>query len=102
MKLADIAGRVAAEHGLSQATAASVVNTVVASIADGIAEDSPCVLRNLGSFVPYDRKGGPGRDPRTGAAITLKPRRSVRFRAGKALRERLNPPQPAPRGRRRA
>jgi DNA-binding protein HU-beta len=39
------------------------------------------------AFVIAERKAGKGRDPRTGEEIDIAQSKSVRFRAGKSLRD---------------
>ncbi len=48
-------------------------------------------LTGFGVFVAALRAGGKGRNPQTGEEITIKPSRQPRFRAGKQLKDSLNP-----------
>ena len=47
-------------------------------------------LTGFGVFVVAQRAGGKGRNPQTGAEITIKPSKQPRFRPGKQLKDALN------------
>ena len=44
----------------------------------------------FGSFGISRRKSRPGRNPQTGAPLTIKAKKVVRFKAGKALDKNIN------------
>jgi integration host factor subunit beta len=47
-------------------------------------------LRGFGAFSVKTRPSRTGRNPRTGAPVTVSEKRAPFFRTGKELRERLN------------
>lgn len=73
----------------SRASAQRAVNAVLNGIRDGIKKDKSVLLVGFGTFVVKSRKARKGRNPRTGAPLTIKASRTVGFRPGKALKQML-------------
>ncbi len=89
-KRPELAAAVVEKTGLPRAKATAAVDAVFEIIADKLKEAKEVRLVGFGAFVLSDRKAGKGRDPRTGAEIDIPESKSVRFRAGKALREAVS------------
>ena len=49
-----------------------------------------CVLPGIGRLKKVERKARSGRNPATGATITIKASKNVRVKAGKELKDALN------------
>jgi DNA-binding protein HU-beta len=77
---------VAEKTGLPRAKALSVVEAVFETISGSLKGGHEVRVLGFGAFVVSERKAGKGRDPRSGAEIDIAASKSVRFRAGKALR----------------
>jgi integration host factor subunit beta len=75
---------------LGQRGADALVNTVFATIADGLAEGGRVELRGFGAFSVRTRDPRTARNPKNGAAVKVETRHSIYFRAGKELREKVN------------
>ena len=88
---ARLAGEVAEATGLSRREADLVVETVFDAIAGALRSGDGVEIRGFGSFRLRSRKARLTRNPRTGAPVAVPPKRVPYFRAGKALRARLNP-----------
>jgi integration host factor subunit beta len=76
-----------------------IVSTVLDTITKALASGSRVELRGFGAFSVKARPPRTGRNPRTGAPVTVSGKRAPFFRTGKELRERLNgretePPPP--------
>ena len=67
-----------------------IVDTVFQKIADALAEGDRVELRGFGAFSVKKRNARTGRNPRTGAAVSVEAKRIPYFKTGKELRERLN------------
>ncbi|MCG2777243.1 MAG: HU family DNA-binding protein, partial [Desulfobacterales bacterium] len=52
-------------------------------------KEGKLALAGFGSFIVSERKERQGRNPQTGETMTIKASKTVRFRAGKALKESL-------------
>jgi DNA-binding protein HU-beta len=68
------------------------VKTVVNAILDALVAGEAVRVPGLGSCDVAARPAREGRNPQTGGAIQIAARRAVRFRAGKAVKDALNPP----------
>jgi len=76
---------------LTRAEADCAVEALLAAIVDALAEGRRVELRGFGAFSVRARDGRIGRNPRSGTAVPVAPKRVVYFRPGKELRLRLNP-----------
>ncbi len=86
-KRGELAAAVAEKTGLARAKAVGAVEAVFDCIGERLAAGQEVRLVGFGAFVVADRKAGKGRDPRTGAEIDIPESKSVRFRAGKSLKQ---------------
>src|SRR5262249_61917038 len=68
------------------------VKAVVNAILDGLLPGEAVRLRGLGIFNVAARPAREGRNPRTGETIEIAASKAVRFHAGKAVKDVLNPP----------
>jgi integration host factor subunit beta len=67
-----------------------IVSTVLNEISDALAKGHRVELRGFGAFSVKSRPARTGRNPRTGASVTVEEKKAPFFRTGKELRERLN------------
>ena len=75
-----------------------IVNVVFEEIVDALARGDRVELRGFGAFTVKHRTARQGRNPRTGQAVSVDEKFVPFFKTGKELRERLNQPVAAPRG----
>lgn len=75
---------------LTRAEAERVVAAVLDGIVDALARGRRVELRGFGAFSARAREARVGRNPRTGTAVPVAPKRVVYFRPGKEVRARLN------------
>jgi integration host factor subunit beta len=71
-----------------------IVSTVLDEISGALAAGDRVELRGFGAFSVKVRPARQGRNPRTGAAVSVEEKRVPFFRTGKELRERLNTSSP--------
>ena len=81
----DIIHQVIAKTGLPRNKAEAAVDTVFESLKKALAAGDRIELRGFGVFNVRPRKTGIGRNPRTGAEVTITPGKAVRFKPGKEL-----------------
>ena len=86
----DLAAVVAGKSGLSKADAAKAVEAVLDGIVESLQGGTEVRLVGFGTFSVSRRAASPGRNPRTGQAITIPAANVPKFKAGKALKEALN------------
>ena len=67
-----------------------IVATIFDQITAALAEGSRVELRGFGAFTVKRRNARTGRNPRTGASVSVQEKAVPFFKAGKELRERLN------------
>ena len=67
-----------------------IVNTVFDEISNALARNSRVELRGFGAFSVKQREARQGRNPRTGATVSVAEKFVPFFKTGKQLRDRLN------------
>ncbi|MAT88567.1 MAG: integration host factor subunit beta [Aestuariivita sp.] len=67
-----------------------IVNTVFDEITNAMARGERVELRGFGAFSVKQRDARLGRNPRTGASVSVSSKRVPFFKTGKLLRDRLN------------
>ena len=67
-----------------------IVNTVFEEVTNAMAKGERVELRGFGAFSVKQRDARLGRNPRTGAAVSVSSKRVPFFKTGKLLRDRLN------------
>ncbi len=87
MNKGDLVEAVAKELKESKAASERAVNAVLKSIKKGLKKDKKVQLVGFGTFDVRKRKARKGRNPRTGATITIKARKVVGFKAGQDLKK---------------
>ena len=68
-----------------------VVETVFDSIKEALSNNEKIEIRGFGNFRLKERQPRNARNPKTGEKVEVPSKMAVRFKAGKALREALNP-----------
>ena len=71
--------------GFTKSKAEVAVETVFDSMKKALAKGDRIELRGFGVFNVRPRKTGIGRNPRTGAEVSIPPGKAVRFKPGKEL-----------------
>src|SRR5438270_91006 len=81
----DIINEVVNKTGITKTKAELAVETVFDSMKKALALGERIELRGFGVFNVRPRKTGIGRNPRTGAEVSIPPGKAVRFKPGKEL-----------------
>ena len=92
MNQSELIEKVAQATELNQAAAGQAVKAVVNAILDALVAGDAVRVSGLGIFSVAARPAREGRNPQTGEAIQIAASKAVRFRAGKAVKDALNPP----------
>ncbi|MCJ2127498.1 HU family DNA-binding protein [Methylobacterium sp. E-045] len=66
-----------------------IVNTIIGRITDALVEGDRVELRNFGSFSTTVRDAREGRNPKTGAVVSVKRKTVLTFRVGKGMQDLL-------------
>lgn len=81
---------VAQEANLTKGRAELVINTIFESMVEALQRGEGIEIRGFGSFTVRQYKSYEGRNPRTGDAVHVSPKRLPFFKVGKDLRLRVN------------
>lgn len=88
---ADIVDSIADKvDGLTKKQAGEAFEAFVATVSKHLKKGDRVQVPGLGSFVVSHRAARMGRNPKTGEPIRIKASKTVRFKIGKDLKERLN------------
>ncbi|MED5579131.1 MAG: HU family DNA-binding protein [Nitrospinota bacterium] len=90
MTKAELIDRLSAKINLTKKDSERIVNIVLGSIVNSLAEGDKVELRGFGSFRSRQRKSRNGRNPRTGESVSVPPKNIPFFKAGKDLRKIVN------------
>lgn len=90
MTRSDLIRIVSVKNDLSLEQAEAAVAAVFSAMASGLQEGKRVELRGFGTFHVREYDGYLGRNPRTGEAVSVSPKRMPFFRAGKETREAVN------------
>jgi DNA-binding protein HU-beta len=77
-------------EGITRRQATSAFDAVFGAIVDALKAGESAKVPGFGSFAIAERGARKGRNPATGESITIKASKTVRFKAGKELKEAVN------------
>lgn len=86
----ELISEVADKCGVTKAAAAECLDAFIDSVSKSMAKGEEVRLVGFGTFTTVNRKATEGRNPRTGAVIKIPAARKPKFKAGKALSEKVN------------
>jgi DNA-binding protein HU-beta len=90
MNKQDLIAAVAEKTDLPKAKAGDVIDEVIEAITKALKKKQEVRLVGFGTFSTSKRKAGKGRNPRTGEEIKIPATTTVRFKAGKQLKDAVN------------
>ncbi len=90
MNKSELIEALALRKNLSFKKAEEIINTIFESMANALRDGERIEIRGFGSFVIKDYKPYIGRNPKTGEAITVNPKKLPFFKVGKELKEKVD------------
>jgi integration host factor subunit beta len=90
MTKSDLIERLCQLQKLPKGRAEILVNTIFDSMEQSLRRGERIESRGFGSFEIRSYRSYEGRNPRTGNAVSVKPKRLPFFKVGKELKERVN------------
>ena len=96
MTKADLIDLIAERAKLPHGRAELLICQMFDSMVDALCRGEGIEIRGFGSFSIREYKEYQGRNPRTGDAVHVRPKRLAFFKVGKELRERVNNGRTAP------
>jgi len=85
----DLVQSIASAAKISKVAAEKGLNGMLSTMSDAMEEGERVTLVGFGSFSIVERAPRLGRNPKTGEAIPIPPRRAVKFRPGKELVQKV-------------
>ena len=85
----DLAVRFAAQMGIEPEEAVPYVETFMDIILENLGKGDRIEIRDFGVFQIIERNARTARNPRTGVKVHVDNKRTVKFKTGKALLERV-------------
>ena len=89
MTKAELIAEMSKESALSKADSEKALNSFIDVAKKILKKEGKLALAGFGSFVVTKRKARKGRNPQTGESIKIKASKTVKFRAGKTLKEKI-------------
>ncbi|MGI6524795.1 MAG: HU family DNA-binding protein [Bdellovibrionota bacterium] len=90
MNKSELMERLAEKCGINIMQAEDVVNLIYRKMRDTLVSGGRIEIRGFGSFVVKEYKAYQGRNPKTGAKISVPNKKLPFFKVGKELKERID------------
>lgn len=85
----EIADALIKAAALPRQTAATILDTVLELIQEGLYKDREVKLASFGTFYLRDKNERIGRNPKTGQEVPISPRRTISFRPSTILKNKI-------------
>ncbi len=89
MSKAELVEKIAEQAKLTKVDAERAVNAFINVVSASLKAGDDVTLVGFGTFTTGDRAERQGRNPQTGAVITIAAKKVVKFKPGKALKEEV-------------
>lgn len=86
----DLISAIAKDAGITKAEAQNALDSFTKNVTDALKKDDKVTLIGFGTFQVNKRNARDGRNPQTGKTIKIAAKNVAKFKAGKALDEKLN------------
>ena len=90
MTKSDVIAALAARSPVTASHAERVVNTIFDAMTEALVAGEGIEIRGFGSFTVRSYDGYTGRNPRSGEAVAVAPKRLPFFKVGKELKDLVN------------
>ena len=90
MNKSDLVDAMASDAGISKAAAKSALDSLTANVTRSLQKGGKVSLVGWGTWSVSNRAARTGRNPQTGAAIQIKAKNVVKFKAGAGFSSALN------------
>ena len=77
------------DAGIPKSSAGLVLAALIESITKTVKKEGKITITGFGTFTKVKRKARKGRNPRTGEPVKIKASSTVRFKAGKTLKDAI-------------
>ena len=90
MNKAELVDAIAKDTGLSKKDSEGALKSIIENISDELAKGHEVSLIGFGTFGVGKRAARTGRNPKTGETIKIAASKSPKFKAGTALKDKIN------------
>ena len=90
MNKQELVAAMAGKSGLTKADSEKALNAFTAAVADALGKGDSVQLVGFGTFAVSQRSARTGKNPRTGAKLQIAAQKVAKFKAGKALADKVN------------
>lgn len=90
MNKTELVASVAEKAGLTKKDSEKAINALFTSVEEALAKDEKVQIIGFGTFEVKTREERKGRNPQTGAEITIPASKTPVFKAGKGLKDVVN------------
>lgn len=90
MNKSDLITQLAYTMDIPTRQATSIVNILIDTMSDTLAQGENIEIRGFGSFAVKEYKSYTGRNPKSGETFKVKPKKLPVFKVGRELRERVS------------
>ena len=90
MNKQELVAAMAGKSGLTKADSEKALNAFTAAVADALGKGDSVQLVRFGTFAVSQRSARTGKNPRTGAKLQIAAKKVAKFKAGKALADKVN------------
>ncbi|MEN6414852.1 MAG: HU family DNA-binding protein [Veillonellales bacterium] len=90
MNKTELVASVAEKAGITKKDAEKAINALFSSVEEALAQDDKVQIIGFGTFEVKSREERKGRNPQTGAEITIPASKTPVFKAGKGLKDIVN------------
>lgn len=89
MNKAELINRISDDTGITKTQANAAIDSFIDAVSRTLKAGGKVTLVGFGTFTVTKRKARKGRNPKTGAEISIKARKVARFKTGKELAAKL-------------
>lgn len=90
MSKTELVAAIAEKTGLTKKDSEAAVNAFIGTVTEQLKKGEKVQLIGFGTFEVSERAARTGRNPQTGAEMTIAASKAPKFKAGKALKDSLN------------
>ncbi len=90
MSKIELVDAIAKDTGLTKKDAEAALKSFIENVSKELGKGKPVQLIGFGTFDVGKRAARTGRNPKTGEEIKIAASKNVKFKAGKALKDRVN------------
>lgn len=91
MNKSELVDSIATEAGLTKEQANKALNAFISSVQGALERNDDVVLVGFGTFSVKERSARTGRNPKTGEPLQIAASKVPSFKAGKGLKDAVNP-----------